>query len=225
MRMPSARFNGTVDLRALLHAGSEHSALVHLDCPGAAVYRSPELTCLVSGTPRATDELLQALIARDGLAAALAQAWRHHGEKLPGMLQGGFALVVIDTTGRKVLMAVDRFAVQTLCHARDGPLLYFSDRADSVAVTDRTLSRQAIFDYLYFHMIPAPGTVFRAVKRLPMAQACVIDIDGTRHFDHRPARFSDQRPDFDTARKEFMGLVQRSVQHEIEGQTKVRATG
>jgi hypothetical protein len=57
-------------------------------------------------------------------------------------------------------LAVDRFAIETLCYRSDGKTLAFSDRADCVQGRGDELDPQAIFDYLYFHMIPAPRTDF-----------------------------------------------------------------
>src|SRR4051794_3460352 len=62
---------------------------------------------------------------------------------------GDFAVGLRDAGGR-VVLAVDRFAVQTLCYRVVDGQLRFAARADALADADAALDPQAIFDYLYF---------------------------------------------------------------------------
>ena len=64
------------------------------------------------------------------------------------------------------MIAYELFAIRTLCYRLDGHSLSFSDRADRVAGRSLTLDPQAVFDYLYFHAIPAPRAIFSDVLRL-----------------------------------------------------------
>jgi asparagine synthase (glutamine-hydrolysing) len=97
-------------------------------------------------------------------------------------IRGAYALAIVDTRRECVFLAVDRFAIETLCYRSDGKTLAFSDRADCVHGRGDELDPQAIFDYLYFHMIPAPRTIFRQVRRLPAAHAVLIDRHGVHEI-------------------------------------------
>lgn len=106
---------------------------------------------------------------RETPAHRLLQLWRAHGKELPKRIQGNFALAVIDTREQTAFLAIDRIGIQTLAFAvgKDGGV--FSNRADVVAAhpdVTAELDPQGIFNYLYFTVVPAPGTVFRGIDKL-----------------------------------------------------------
>ena len=88
--------------------------------------------------------------------------------KAIGALRGGFALAVPLKDGTTVL-GVDRFARETICYAESDQGVRFSARADELAGPSPELDPQAIYDYLFFHAIPSPRTIFKGVHRLPPA--------------------------------------------------------
>jgi asparagine synthase (glutamine-hydrolysing) len=149
------------------------------------------------------------LIGRHGPTAAAAQ------------VQGDFAIALRLADG-SVFMAVDRFATRSLCWRVDAAGLRCAGRADVLADRDAAdsapLATQAVFDYLYFHTIPSPRTVFSQVHRLPPGH-CALYKDGAvkvtpywrPHFE--PAR----QPSFDALRAEFRGLLRDAVARQYDG--------
>ncbi len=223
--MPTPRFAGSIDLHQLHNEPLPTQVGPEIECNDAVLYRSGASACVISGTPRFVAAADQAVMQRDGAASAFFQAWRQHGDQVFGRLHGDFAVVVVDAERRQVLLAVDRFSVQTLCHGQSGTVLHFSDRADRVAAAvDRSIDPQAIFDYLFFHMIPAPRTIFCAVQRLPMGCGLMMGSGAARPFHHASLAFvENQRPEFKTAQARFMAILRGSVARELDGQAKVGA--
>ena len=86
---------------------------------------------------------------------------------------GPFAVSVQLPDGT-VFAAVDRFAIHSACYRISGSTLHVAERADTLADAGASLDEQALFDYLYFHAIPSPGTVFRGVHRLPPGHMAVF---------------------------------------------------
>jgi asparagine synthase (glutamine-hydrolysing) len=89
-------------------------------------------------------------------------------------LRGPFLLAFFDRRSGDALFAIDRAGIMTLCFA-------LSESGDLLVATDATLLRQhpglrvqldpqALYNFLYFHMVPSPGTVFRGVRKLEPAQ-------------------------------------------------------
>ncbi len=98
------------------------------------------------------------------------------GAEAPAAVKGHYAFAAIDLRERRVTLATDRFATFPLCYGRSGSRFAFADRADSVPLgSAETVDPQAIFDYLYFHVIPAPRTVFKGVHRLEGGHAVVAE--------------------------------------------------
>ena len=156
-----------------------------------------------SGRPRFADAALAALAARDGDIAAWRLAFAQGGITAPAVVVGDFAVALRDERGR-VFLAVDRFATRTLCYRVDGQRLSFAARADALANSDADIDPQAIFDYLFFHVIPSPRTVLRGVQRLPPGHcACfesgqlTVQPYWTPTFDERHDRsFADLKGQF-----------------------------
>lgn len=152
--------------------------------------------------------------------AALAQG-EHACVDLASRGSGPFAVGMSAANGRRVFLAVDRFAIQTLCYTvRDGCLV-FGERADEVAGEDTDLDPQSLFDYLFFHCIPAPRTVFQGVLRVPPGHYVWFDGDRPKVAPYWTPRFeSDPRPPrFDALKAEFRDLLQASVLRHLSGGT------
>jgi asparagine synthase (glutamine-hydrolysing) len=105
-------------------------------------------------------------------ARFVLESYRSRGPALLDDLAGGFAFVVHDGTGDATLFAGDRFGIHTLCYGcvADGVVVgrYADEVAAAIGKADR-LCLQSLYDYLYFHVIPSPATVFEGVQRLEAA--------------------------------------------------------
>jgi asparagine synthase (glutamine-hydrolysing) len=130
-------------------------------------------------------------------------------------VKGPFS-VVQAVPGGAVRMAVDRFAQETLCYRLQGAQLDVAERADAWGGHD--LDPQAIYDYLFFHMIPAPRTIFRGVHRLPAGHAAEFDGQQLVLSRHDALRFRPQASkdaDFEALKHEFKGLLTQAVQRTL----------
>ena len=221
-----ARLFGHLDLTALLDSATSPELLRSIALHGEQVARDDRAICSLIGLPQyAAGRSREADVAPPaGLAASVLAGWHEHGVDLTARLGGSYALVIVDTVRRSAFLAVDRFAIETLCYFTDGRTLTFADRADCVPGHDQQLDPQAIFDYLYFHMIPAPRTIFRQVQRLPAAHALLVDERGVREIRHWPLHFDEQRRhSFEAARDSFRNLIRDSVAEQLAGQKRVGA--
>jgi asparagine synthase (glutamine-hydrolysing) len=129
-------------------------------------------------------------------------------------LGGRYAVAVVDKRKHRVTLAVDRFARFPLCYAMEGHAVRVSDRAD--AVGRDAIDLQAIYDYLYFHVIPAPRTVFDGAWRVPAG--CVVRIaDGEARTEQtwQPAFTGPRSTDLRTLRNEFQALLEQAVRSAI----------
>lgn len=108
-------------------------------------------------------------VSNEGIAAAIVAAYRANGDDFLRQLQGDFALTLIDSANNEALLAVDRMGVRPLVYACRPDGFLFGSRCECLlaqsAHTTR-LNRQAILDYLYYHMVPGSETVYEHFKRL-----------------------------------------------------------
>ena len=131
-------------------------------------------------------------------------------------LGGRYAAIVIDRGQHGVTLQTDRFGVWPLCWSRSGDRLYFADRADAVAqMTSAGIDHQALYDYLYFHMIPAPRTVFLGVARIEPATAVRFTSNRTTERRAWSPDFSEhRRGDLAELRQQFRDAVTTAVRAE-----------
>jgi len=115
-------------------------------------------------------------------------------------------------------LSVDPFAVSTLCYrVHDGQLQY-AERADDLADADTPIDLQAIFDYLYFHVIPSPRTIFQGIFRLPPGHTVRLDNGQARVTRSWTPHFAEQkRPSFEALKAEFRRLLQQAVAQRLDG--------
>lgn len=150
----------------------------------------------ISGHPHWRDpELAEAASAR-GDAAALVTAWRRHGEDFLERLGGGFALAIMDTERGTLTAAIDRLGQSSLyCSRCRGGVVLATRRALLAGhpETPRGIDPQSIHDYLYFHMIPAPRTLYSGMEKLPGAhrlrlsgEDVAVERYWTPEFHERP---------------------------------------
>jgi asparagine synthase (glutamine-hydrolysing) len=177
------------------------------------------LIIVASGTPRFIDPGAQAAQLQEGIAAGWAVLYRDHGERAPTRVKDAYSVVILDLAVKKVLLATDRFSIHPLCYSVEGEWLAFSDRADTVPCRrGRVLDLQALYDYLYFHVIPAPRTAFQGAQRLLGGHSLVFHDRGLTTPPHWTPRFQEnERIPFEELASEFRTLVRDAVRREADG--------
>ena len=215
--MPEPLIRGVVDLGAPAGAIVANPSGGRLAGPGfefcaagcGAIAVDGSRIALATGTPRFDG----AASAGSSAAARWLARWRERGENAPIGVRGAWAAALVDVAAGTALLATDRFSVQPICYAFDGRQLRFSDRADAVLPrAEQVLDPQAIYDYLYFHAIPAPRTVFGSVARLRGGHALAIASGRARVQRYWTAVFAESsRASFAELAAEFRRLLREAV--------------
>lgn len=183
----------------------------------ASLHRGSRL-CLAQGTPRFDDPAVACIQREQGTAAAWLEAFGRAGLNAPAQARGRFAVVVIDESTHEAWMATDRFASWPLCHASQGHAFCFSDRADAVPVSGKQLSAQSIYEYLYFHAISSPATVFEGIHRLEPGHVLHWQDGQIECRPYWQATFVEgTTPSFEQSRQTFLDIVRQSVENEAAG--------
>jgi asparagine synthase (glutamine-hydrolysing) len=224
------RFQGLIEFSRLSRGLEQPLAVVqddafdHIELPGltlrwnrafVAVALDDGVLAVAAG--RARDPGGAAAPAGHGEAMRWIQRYRRLGERAATGVGGGFAVTIIDTREQRAVLLVDRFSIETMCYCARGDNLGFSDSARNVPGADGEIDPQSIYDYLYLHVIPAPQTVFRDVRRVENANCVVADAKDVRSQVYWEPVF-EEHDDRDLAgrMRQFVDAVQRSVAEEAD---------
>lgn len=186
----------------------------------SSTYVAEGLLVAVHGRPRFESAALAERARTAGPAAALADAWRQHGKDALGQVHGPFAAAVLEPVARRALLAIDRMGIERLCFAarRDG--LVFGRSCEAVTAhpaVGARISPQGVFDYLYAHMVPSPGTVYADVEKLLPAQYLLWQDGRLEKGFYWQAHFEDAETDaFAERARTFRALLEDGVRSALD---------
>ncbi len=197
-----------------------HADSVKDPLPQRAASRASRLDdTLLLGTPSFQDPALAARARDLGVAEAWRAAFAKGAAQAAQGVTGDFAVGLQEADGRTFL-AVDRFAIRSLCYRVIDGRLHFAARADTLAALPPAapVAAQAIFDYLYFHVIPSPRTVFEGVHRLPAGHYALFERGTLTVAPYWTPQFSEPRSgNFDSLAEQFRGLLKEAVARQLDG--------
>ncbi len=172
------------------------------------------LAAALMGRPHFSDDEL-AFVARDrGPAVAVAHGWMRHGDRLPTLMQGNFAFAVLEPLKKKACLVLDRVGAERLCFAQRGNQLIFGTSAQQVAshpTVGRSIDPQAIYDYLYFHTIPAPRSLYQGVKKLLPGQILTLKNGQLDTRFYWQADYAPVDAGFDAHKAHFRATLEQAV--------------
>jgi len=172
---------------------------------------------LLSGTPRFSNVRAIALASSGDTEGAWRATLTGDIKTALQGVAGSFALGLTTVDGPTIL-AVDRFAVRSLCYRQVKGQLLFSSRADELVDEDNDIDPQAIFDYLYFHVIPSPRTIFKDVYRLPPGHFAVFENGRLAVAPYWIPTFEERGTgtSFHDLKTEFQAILQSAVNRELD---------
>jgi len=172
-------------------------------------------TELFKGSPRFARSDLTNVASTEGAGAAWRAALGADPKEALQGISGDFA-VGLRLPEDRVFLAVDRFAIRSLCYRVDNGQIRFAERADTLADTGRDIDPQAIFDYLYFHVIPSPRTIYKGVLRLPAGHYAVFEHGQLTVAPYWVPDFKEHAgAAFDDLKTEFKQLLRQAVERQL----------
>ncbi|MCP5279088.1 MAG: asparagine synthase [Thiobacillus sp.] len=184
-----------------------------------SVAREGSLVAAISGRPFMVGEA-------PSPAGNLLRLWRQHGKETPKHVHGNFSLAILDLADQSAFLALDRIGAEKLAYAATPEGLVFASQADMVAshpAAGRDLDPQGLFNFIYFFQVPAPGSVFKGVRKLLPAQWMQWRKGQVSTGYYWALEYQDEpRDDFDAQSKRFHTLLRQGVER-AWGQDNVAA--
>jgi len=168
---PTGRTDRRLSERAGLHGIARDVA------PLAA--RSDGVMVAVDGTPGMDGRRYADLARRAGVAAAICQAYVDDPASIPALLNGGFAVAVVDLRSGQARLAIDRMGIHGLAYARTPNGLVFATNLDALRAHPWVAARvgpRGVYRYMLNTVSPAPRTIYDDCDKLVPGHV----------LDHRP---------------------------------------
>jgi asparagine synthase (glutamine-hydrolysing) len=206
-----------------LHTASAGAASVAAAGARASVLKTGEWLVAVWGTPRFADPGLASLAERQNTASAVADAFARSGTQAFAGISGDFAIAVANAATGNTVLAADRMGIRPLTYWTNGSTLLFSSTLDSLHGFPEfrpDIDRQAIYDYVYFHMVPAPRTIYVRCQRL-LPGTFLSWRNGTAEvgtYWHMRFTEDEARP-FADLKTEFRRILRDSVRESARSET------
>lgn len=151
----------------------------------------------------------------------LLQAYIHWKEACLPKLHGFWAFAIYDSEEQSFFLARDRFGIK--------PLLYYSDEDKFLFASEMRallayniapeMDYTSFYQYLQLHYVPAPNTIFEEVHKLLPGHYMRVkkrDIQIHRYYQVPfPAPTSTPIPDYATAQRELLALLEEAVRERM----------
>lgn len=168
------------------------------------------LGVIVLGRPR-----WRGSAVKEETLAELVRLFQSRGPDCLTELRGSFLVCFLDRSKGKGLVAIDRVGSFPLAFALGSGFTVFGTDARCVAshpsVAAR-VSQQALFSYLYAHMVPSPDTIFEGVAKLQPGQYLAFGPEGGEVGNYwRMPYAAGAAGNFEEAAERFRGLLRQGV--------------
>jgi asparagine synthase (glutamine-hydrolysing) len=149
------------------------------------------------------------------------------GDACFAQLRGMFAIALWDGRRKRLVLARDRMGKKPLFYAWNGRRLVFGSEIKALWPAGgilRDIDPEALSDYFSLQYIPAPRTIYGAVRKLRPAHYMVVDTSGIRETPFWDISFGDALPlSEDEWKERFLAEFRTSVKTRLVSDVPVGA--
>lgn len=211
------RLSGSEHIHTL-SAGSGALATAGLKAIPCIHYQQDEIFCVAVGHPT-WKSTLRGAGEHDDILPAFVESYRRSGHESINLLAGAYSLALVDSGNKTVLLALDKMGTYPLIYTVSADHIVFASNNAAIMAhrhISAELDEQSLFNYIYFHMIPAPRTVYREHHRLLPGQCILLDKGKAAVVTYRKVEYEESTSkSLRHVKQEFRGLLQQSVRDAI----------
>ena len=204
--------------QSAVHSASGRFGAVAVAAPASDdhdLFRTDEQLVAVWGRARFSDAHYSGLADRNGIAQTLAEGYASKGPDILAALSGSFALAILNGKTGEAVLAIDRMGTRSLGYQVIGGKLVFATALDAISAfsgTGTDVDPQAIYDYVYFHMVPAPGSIYRGVQCMLPGGYLSFRNGAVRTGRYWEMRFVEtERRSFAELKHDFLNVLREAV--------------
>ncbi len=185
----------------------------------ASCHEEGSLKVAIIGNVYWENDELNELAREKTSAAAVAEAYSRSGERFLQDMHGAFCVAIINAQEETALVAIDRLGIYSICYAAPCNHFIFSTSTDGVVAhpnMERVIDPQSIFNYLFFHSVPAPGSIYKNVRKLLPGQYAQFQNGKVETNFYWHLKYADSGQSHFIQRKESLkGLLQTALRRSV----------
>jgi len=179
-------------------------------------FQSGPVTAVLTGNPVWNDSVLARWSKEHNPAYALLEGYQREGRAILAKLGGEFACCLMEPERRYALLAIDRVGIGALAFSVQGDTLVFGSQLDQIIAHPAihpAISPQGIFNYLYFHVIPSPESIYQGVYKLQPAEFVEFGEGHLKRGFYWQPHYSDSRLPKKALLKQLHEQLQQAAEH------------
>lgn len=145
--------------------------------------------------------------------------WLGNSEEALSNIAGEFIVCMADDNQGQLMLAIDRLGTRSMAYQSIGDSLIFSTSLDALIkhpLATAQINSQSIYDYIYFHMIPSPDTIYKDHYRLLPGECLTFrNREITKRPYWKPAFIETSGRPFEELKSELRQLLHSSVRDAI----------
>jgi asparagine synthase (glutamine-hydrolysing) len=185
------------------------------------MYEDDEICAVIEGYPVLSEPRLDGLAKQEGVARALVEGYKQRGTDILNFLRGDFCFALLHKREQKAFLAVDRLGIRPLTYTLNNRYLVFASSAEAIRRhpgVSTSVDPQALFNYMYFHVVPGPGCAYLGLKRLlPGSFAIYSKGELTTETYWENDYHEDTDTSFENLKGELIDLLDRSIRQHVPG--------
>ncbi|MDF1530415.1 MAG: asparagine synthase C-terminal domain-containing protein, partial [Sedimenticola sp.] len=135
-------------------------------------------------------------------------------------LSGDFVCAIIDSDNSRLILVTDRLGRHPLYYSKTDTAVVFATTPSSLyshPAVNHELQQQGIYNYVYFHMVPSPSSIYRNVHKLPAATLIDINSGHIKSSNYwLPSFTNNSSSSFRSLGLELRRLLKQSVERELQ---------
>jgi len=160
----------------------------------------------------------------------LLHGHREWGDAVLERLEGMWAFALLDRPRRRLWLARDRFGKKPLFWTRQGRTFAFASELSALvqhANVSARLSQAALRKYFAHGYVPAPGSLYHGIEKVPAGGALVLDLAGgaprvARWWEFAlAAQREGTEPDPEALAEELRARLERAVRRRLAADVPV----
>ncbi|MFT4582905.1 MAG: asparagine synthase (glutamine-hydrolyzing) [Gammaproteobacteria bacterium] len=156
-------------------------------------------------------------------AERLLDTYIKRGESAVQSIYGTYVSIIVDTNSQICIVSTDRFSTTPVYYHFFNGGVAFSSRLgvlNELIDGGRALDLQSIYNYVFFHCIPSPRTIYTGISKLEPARSLILRERGVSSESYWNPEFRESRlspNETDSAASDLRQAFRSSVEDAVAG--------